>query len=102
MNKVQHDAAHGMSGKVGVAIATSGPGNRHRNCDAQIDSTPWFVYYRASLKTSLGSDAFQELIILGFLTTVTKWNAKPQRHRDSENHTKCFLHSKTRSRTSVS
>ena len=65
-----------ISGKVGVAIATSGPGATNLItgiADAQIDSTP-MVYHRSSSISLAGSDAFQETDIVGISTPVTKWN----------------------------
>jgi acetolactate synthase-1/2/3 large subunit len=66
-----------ISGKVGVAIATSGPGATNLItgiADAQIDSTPIVCITGQVTSHLLGSDAFQETDIVGISTPVTKWN----------------------------
>ncbi len=66
-----------ISGKVGVAIATSGPGATNLVtgiADAQIDSTPMVCITGQVGSHLLGSDAFQETDIVGISTPVTKWN----------------------------
>ncbi|MBZ9778384.1 biosynthetic-type acetolactate synthase large subunit [Psychroflexus sp. CAK8W] len=66
-----------ISGKVGVVIATSGPGATNLVtgiADAQIDSTPLVCITGQVNSKLLGSDAFQETDIVGISTPVTKWN----------------------------
>ncbi len=66
-----------ISGKVGVAMATSGPGATNLVtglADAQIDSTPMVCITGQVPRHLLGSDAFQETDIIGISTPVTKWN----------------------------
>ena len=66
-----------ISGKVGVAIATSGPGATNLVtglADAQIDSTPLVCITGQVSSHLLGSDAFQETDIIGISTPITKWN----------------------------
>ncbi|NNC62313.1 MAG: biosynthetic-type acetolactate synthase large subunit [Eudoraea sp.] len=66
-----------VSGKVGVAMATSGPGATNLVtglADAQIDSTPMVCITGQVPRHLLGSDAFQETDIIGISTPVTKWN----------------------------
>ncbi|MEN8123597.1 MAG: biosynthetic-type acetolactate synthase large subunit [Bacteroidota bacterium] len=66
-----------VSGKVGVAIATSGPGATNLItgiADAQIDSTPVVCITGQVGSNLLGSDAFQETDIVSISTPVTKWN----------------------------
>lgn len=66
-----------ISGKVGVAMATSGPGATNLVtgiADAQIDSTPMVCITGQVASHLLGSDAFQETDIIGISTPVTKWN----------------------------
>ncbi|WP_028282571.1 biosynthetic-type acetolactate synthase large subunit [Olleya marilimosa] len=68
-----------ISGKVGVAIATSGPGATNLItgiADAQIDSTPMVCITGQVASHLLGSDAFQETDIVGISTPVTKWNCQ--------------------------
>ena len=65
------------SGRVGVAIATSGPGATNLVtgiADAQIDSTPIVCITGQVSSHLLGSDAFQETDIIGISMPVTKWN----------------------------
>jgi acetolactate synthase-1/2/3 large subunit len=66
-----------VSGNVGVAIATSGPGATNLVtglADAQIDSTPMVCITGQVGRHLLGTDAFQETDIIGISTPVTKWN----------------------------
>ena len=66
-----------ISGRVGVAIATSGPGATNLvtgMADAQIDSTPMVCITGQVSSHLLGSDAFQETDIIGISTPITKWN----------------------------
>ncbi|MEN8788665.1 MAG: biosynthetic-type acetolactate synthase large subunit [Flavobacteriaceae bacterium] len=66
-----------VTGKVGVAIATSGPGATNLVtgiADAQIDSTPIVCITGQVPRHLLGSDAFQETDIIGISMPVTKWN----------------------------
>ncbi|MGJ8548735.1 biosynthetic-type acetolactate synthase large subunit [Winogradskyella wichelsiae] len=68
-----------ISGKVGVCIATSGPGATNLVtgiADAQIDSTPMVCITGQVGSHLLGSDAFQETDIVGISTPVTKWNCQ--------------------------
>ena len=65
------------SGRVGVAIATSGPGATNLVtgiADAQIDSTPIVCITGQVPAHLLGSDAFQETDIIGISMPVTKWS----------------------------
>ncbi len=66
-----------VSGKVGVCVATSGPGATNLVtgiADAMIDSTPMVCLTGQVPSHLLGSDAFQETDIIGISTPVTKWN----------------------------
>ncbi len=66
-----------ISGKVGVAIATSGPGATNLVTgitDAHVDSTPMVCITGQVASHLLGSDAFQETDIVSISTPVTKWN----------------------------
>ena len=74
-----------ISGRVGVAIATSGPGATNLItgiADAQIDSTPMVCITGQVPSHLLGSDAFQETDIVGISTPVTKWNCQVTRAED--------------------
>jgi acetolactate synthase-1/2/3 large subunit len=66
-----------VTDKVGVAVATSGPGATNLItgiADAQIDSTPVVCITGQVGSHLLGSDAFQETDIISISTPVTKWN----------------------------
>ncbi len=74
-----------ISGKVGVAMATSGPGATNLVtgiADAQIDSTPLVCITGQVFSHLLGSDAFQETDIVGISTPVTKWNHQVTKAED--------------------
>jgi len=65
------------TGKVGVCLATSGPGATNLItgiADAQIDSTPLVCITGQVASHLLGSDAFQETDVVGISMPVTKWN----------------------------
>jgi len=66
-----------VSGKVGVCIATSGPGATNLItgiADALIDSTPLVCITGQVVSGLLGTDAFQESDVVGITMPVTKWN----------------------------
>ena len=74
-----------ISGRVGVAMATSGPGATNLItgiADAQIDSTPMVCITGQVFSHLLGSDAFQETDIVGISTPVTKWNCQVTKAED--------------------
>ncbi|WP_309615035.1 acetolactate synthase large subunit [Salinibacterium sp.] len=63
------------SGKVGVAIATSGPGATNlvtAIADAYMDSVPLIAITGQVFSTSMGTDAFQEVDIVGITMPITK------------------------------
>ncbi|MGI4833387.1 MAG: biosynthetic-type acetolactate synthase large subunit [Janthinobacterium lividum] len=65
------------SGRVGVVLATSGPGATNLVtglADALIDSTPLVCITGQVFAHLLGTDAFQETDIINITTPVTKWN----------------------------
>ncbi len=65
------------SGKVGVCLATSGPGATNLItgiADAQIDSTPLVCITGQVASNLLGTDAFQETDVIGITMPVTKWS----------------------------
>lgn len=67
------------SDKVGVAIATSGPGATNLVtglADAMIDSTPVVCITGQVFASLLGSDAFQEVDVINITAPVTKWNCQ--------------------------
>jgi len=63
------------SGKVGVAIATSGPGATNlvtAIADAYMDSVPMVAITGQVFSTLMGTDAFQEADIVGITMPITK------------------------------
>ena len=63
------------SGRVGVAIATSGPGATNlvtAIADAHMDSVPMLAITGQVFSTSMGTDAFQEVDIVGITMPITK------------------------------
>ncbi|MCB0402943.1 MAG: biosynthetic-type acetolactate synthase large subunit [Flavobacteriales bacterium] len=73
------------TGKVGVCIATSGPGATNLItgiADAQIDSTPLVCITGQVHSHLLGTDAFQETDVVGISMPVTKWNYQVTRAED--------------------
>ena len=74
-----------VSGKVGVVMATSGPGATNLVtgiADAQIASPPMVCLPGHVASHLLGSDAFQETDIIGISTPVTKWNCQITKAKD--------------------
>jgi acetolactate synthase I/II/III large subunit len=66
-----------VSGRVGVCMATSGPGATNLMtgiADAMIDSTPLVCITGQVASPLLGTDAFQETDVVGITMPVTKWN----------------------------
>ena len=63
------------TGKIGVAIATSGPGATNlvtAIADAHMDSVPLLAITGQVFSTSMGTDAFQEVDIVGITMPITK------------------------------
>lgn len=74
-----------VTGKVGVAIVTSGPGATNAVtgiADAMIDSTPLVVISGQVGSLLLGTDAFQETDVVGITQPVTKWNIQVKKAED--------------------
>ncbi|WP_339607269.1 biosynthetic-type acetolactate synthase large subunit [uncultured Roseivirga sp.] len=66
-----------VTGKVGVVMATSGPGATNLItgiADAMIDSTPLVCITGQVGSHLLGTDAFQEIDIISISMPATKWN----------------------------
>ena len=66
-----------VTGKVGVAMATSGPGATNLVtgiADAKMDSVP-LVCITGQVRTAMiGTDAFQETDVFGVTLSLTKWS----------------------------
>lgn len=66
-----------VSGKVGVTLVTSGPGMSNTItgiADAMMDSTPIVVIAGQVPCSLLGTDAFQEIDVIGITQAITKWS----------------------------
>src|ERR1700675_4128309 len=66
-----------VTGKVGVAIATSGPGATNLVtgiADAKMDSVPLVCITGQVRSAMIGSDAFQETDVFGVTLSLTKWS----------------------------
>ena len=65
------------SGKVGVCVATAGPGATNLVtgiADAMMDSTPIVCITAQVQKEGLGASSFQEADIISITLPITKWN----------------------------
>ncbi len=65
-----------VSGEVGVALVTSGPGATNTLtgvADAMMDSTPIVVIAGQVAIGTLGTDAFQEVDLVGVAQPICKW-----------------------------
>lgn len=74
-----------VSGKVGCAIVTSGPGAMNTItgvADAMIDSTPMVVICGQVGAAYLGTDAFQEVDVIGVTQPISKWAFQIRRAED--------------------
>lgn len=66
-----------VSGEVGVALVTSGPGATNTLtgvADAMLDSTPIVVIAGQVPIAALGTDAFQEVDLVGLAQPISKWS----------------------------
>lgn len=74
-----------VSGRVGVALVTSGPGATNTLtgvADAMIDSTPIVVIAGQVPIAALGTDAFQEVDLVGVAQPISKWSYQIRRAED--------------------
>ena len=74
-----------VSGRVGVCLVTSGPGATNTItgiADAMIDSTPIVVIAGQVGTGFLGTDAFQEVDLVGITQPITKWSYQIRRAED--------------------
>jgi len=83
MSRHEQGAIHAAQGyarasrQTGVCFATSGPGATNLFTglgDALMDSTPLVCITGQVYSHLLGSDAFQEVDVIGCTTSITKWN----------------------------
>lgn len=74
-----------VSGEVGVCLVTSGPGATNTItgiADAMIDSTPIVVIAGQVGAGLLGTDAFQEVDLVGVTQPISKWSYQIRRAED--------------------
>jgi len=74
-----------VSGKVGVCLVTSGPAATNAITgigDAMMDSTPMVVITGQVGAHLLGTDAFQEIDVVGITQPITKWSYQIRRGED--------------------
>lgn len=74
-----------VSGKVGVCLVTSGPGATNTLtgvADAMMDSTPLVVIAGQVGVGALGTDAFQEVDLVGLSQPISKWSYQIRRPED--------------------
>ena len=74
-----------VSGDVGVCIVTSGPGATNTLtgvADAMMDSTPMVVIAGQVGTGALGTDAFQEVDLVGVAQPISKWSYQIRRPED--------------------
>ena len=74
-----------VSGKVGVCLVTSGPGATNTLtgvADAMMDSTPLVVIAGQVGVGALGTDAFQEVDLVGLAQPISKWSYQIRRPED--------------------
>ncbi|MDF3822013.1 biosynthetic-type acetolactate synthase large subunit [Leptospira sp. 96542] len=77
------------TGKLGVCIATSGPGATNLITgltDAKLDSIPILAITGQVPTTDIGTDAFQEADIFGITIPITKYNALIKKADDIPRH----------------
>ena len=74
-----------VSGEVGVTLVTSGPGATNTLtgiADAMMDSTPIVVIAGQVGVGALGTDAFQEVDLVGVTQPISKWSYQIRRPED--------------------
>ncbi len=74
-----------VSGEVGVALVTSGPGATNTLtgvADAMLDSTPMVVIAGQVSIAALGTDAFQEVDLVGVAQPISKWSYQIRHAKD--------------------
>lgn len=74
-----------VSGEVGVCLVTSGPGVTNTLtgvADAMMDSTPIVVIAGQVGVGALGTDAFQEVDLVGLSQPISKWSYQIRRPED--------------------
>ena len=75
------------TGKVGVCLATSGPGATNLVtgiATANMDSVPLVAITGQVPRSMIGTDAFQEIDITGITSPITKHNYSNERNRTNK------------------
>ena len=84
-----------VTGEVGVAMATSGPGATNLVtgiADAKMDSVPLVCITGQVRSALIGTDAFQETDVFGVTLSLTKWSRLgPNDRRDSRSNRRRIL-----------
>lgn len=74
-----------VTGRTGVVLVTSGPAATNTITgisDAMLDSTPMVVIMGQVASSTLGTDAFQEIDVVGITQPITKWAYQIRRPED--------------------
>ncbi|MEI6532439.1 MAG: biosynthetic-type acetolactate synthase large subunit [Candidatus Roizmanbacteria bacterium] len=90
-----------VSGKPGVVIATSGPGATNLItgiADAMMDSIPLICITGQVADILVGTDAFQEVDVIGITTPITKWNHQITKASEVPEIIACAFHIATTGR----
>ncbi|MGQ9680437.1 MAG: biosynthetic-type acetolactate synthase large subunit [Candidatus Bathyarchaeia archaeon] len=83
------------SGRVGVCLATSGPGATNLVtgiATANIDSSPVVAFTGQVPRDMIGRDAFQEVDIIGVSASITKYNIQVRSPREIPTAVKAAFH----------
>ncbi|MDR0361173.1 MAG: biosynthetic-type acetolactate synthase large subunit [Planctomycetota bacterium] len=84
-----------VTGKVGVVIATSGPGATNLVtgiADAYMDSTPLVAVTGQVVSQLIGNDAFQEVDVIGITRSISKHNYLVKKPSDLPSMLKSAFH----------
>ena len=82
---VRHEQCAAHAGKVGVCLATSGPGATNLVtgiANAYMDSSPIIAITGQVVSNLIGNDAFQEVDIMGITMPITKHSYQPKDAND--------------------
>ncbi|MBS7631181.1 biosynthetic-type acetolactate synthase large subunit [Candidatus Bathyarchaeota archaeon] len=83
------------SGRIGVCLATSGPGATNLVtgiATANIDSSPVVAFTGQVPRDMIGRDAFQEVDIIGVSASITKYNIQVRRPKEIPRAVKAAFH----------
>ncbi|MCR5055264.1 MAG: biosynthetic-type acetolactate synthase large subunit [Lachnospiraceae bacterium] len=83
------------TGKVGVALVTSGPGATNTVtaiADAHYDSIPLVIFTGQVPEALMGNDAFQEVDIVGMTRNITKYSVTIRNRKEMGRRIKMAFH----------